>query len=126
MRSLHYGISQMTHSLEELVETAKKLRDCSLQVGSEEELAALQSKQADLLRELERLDHDLNGNFPGQIDHDTQELFHQRLLEFQTYNHEYIENLKQRHGLIQFDLEYLAHETTGEIPSLSILHKRQE
>jgi hypothetical protein len=123
MKSLHYGISLMSQSLEELVDTAKKLRDFSLQVGSEEELASLQNKQSHLLRELEVIDQDLHANYPGQIDPTTHDLFHQKLQEFQKYNHEYIENLKQRHGLIQFELKYLAHETHGEIPTLSVLHK---
>jgi hypothetical protein len=123
MKNMQQSISHMNQLLDDLVETSTIMRDVSMQVISEEELAPLQKKQQLLLRELENFDEALQKNYPGQINESTHTHFHERLADFQRLNKEFIQNLNQSHGLIQFDLEYLSNETNGEIPSLSFLHK---
>ena len=123
MKNMQQSISHMNQLLDDLVETSTKMRDVSMQVISEEELAPLQKKQQMLLRELESFDEALQKNYPGQINESTHSHFHERLADFQRLNKEFIQNLNQSHGLIQFDLKYLANETSGEIPALSFLHK---
>lgn len=110
MKSLQYYIDQMNQLLSELVQVATQLRDMSLQVISQEDLAPLQKHQEELLNQLENADQQLQKYYRQQVEAVTRENFHQQLKVFQTLNQEFIQNLNTSHGLIQFELRRLEEE----------------
>ncbi len=110
MKSLQQYVNQMDHLLHELIQTATKLRDASLQVISEEELNPLQRRQEDLLSQLEAVDQQMKEHYRHQIDHAVQERFHTQLQTFQQLNQEFVQNLNASHGIIQFELRRLEDE----------------
>jgi hypothetical protein len=120
MKSVESFVEQMNQVLEELVQVATQLRQVSLQVIAEDELAPLQHRQEELLVELEKTDHHLQRYYTHQIDAKTQEHFHQQLQKFQQLNEEFLHNLATSHGLIQFELRRLQE---GDLPDWSHLNK---
>src|SRR5262249_19126981 len=102
MDSLKQYIDQMHQLLDQLIETAKNLRDASKRVFSEEELAPLQKHQEDVLHHLEQIDQALHRFGEAEIPAATHEQFHAKLIQFQELNQEFINNLNNSHGLIQF------------------------
>lgn len=114
MKPLSYYLDQMNELLDHLIETAKALRDLSLQVVSEEELTAHQKRQKELLVKIEDVDQTLEAHFWNQIDDEQHSRFHKKLHTFQTLNQEFIQNLKESHGLIQFELSHLHAEEENE------------
>ena len=84
---------------------------------------SLRREAEHFLQELEILDKSLQESYPGEIDKATRNHFHQRLIDFQKFNQEYIQNLNQSHGLIQFEFNHLSDEMKGELPPLSFLRK---
>lgn len=106
MKSLEGYTDRMNRLLNELTQVATQLRDMSLQVISEEDLAPLQKKQEELLIELESNDRQLQQNFRHQLSGALQEQFHHQLQIFQQLNQEFIQNLSTSHGLIQFELHH--------------------
>lgn len=93
--------------LDQLIETAKALRDLSMQVVSEEELTLLQKKQKVLLVELESADQTIDVHFWNEMEEKDHRILHAKVHTFQTLNQEFIHNLKESHGLIQFELSHL-------------------
>lgn len=122
MKSLQQYVNQMDHLLHELIQTATKLRDASLQVISEEELNPLQRRQEDLLSQLETVDQQMKEHYRHQIDHAVQERFHAQLQVFQQLNQEFVQNLNASHGIIQFELRRLEDEDE-DYSNLSHLNK---
>lgn len=107
MKSLTFYLTQMHREFDELIETAKSLRELSKQVVSEEELTAVQKHQQALLEKLEATDEILDRHFWNEMtEHDHQQL-RDKVHLFQTLNREFIQNLKANHGLIQFELSHL-------------------
>lgn len=110
MKSLNQLIKQANNLLDELIQTAKKLKVASQQSVSEEELDSLQKKQEDLLIQFEGIDQDLQQYNFFEISEAVHQQFHIKLQEFQTLNQEFIETLQASHGLIQFELRQLKEE----------------
>ncbi len=123
MKSLKQHVEQMDQLLNELVIVATQLRDLSLKVISEEELAPLQMHQEELLAKLESVDQKIKGNYPHQTDAVVQEKIHRQLQTFQQLNQEYIQNLNASHGLIQFELRRLNDDEDEDFSVLSRLNK---
>jgi chaperonin cofactor prefoldin len=123
MKSLQDYLDQMDHLLGELVQVATQLRDLSLKVISEEELAPLQKHQEELLSQIESVDEKIRANYPHQIKADLQEKIHHQLESFQKLNREYIQNLDKSHGIIQFDLRRIKSDEEGDFSRLSRLNK---
>jgi hypothetical protein len=107
MKSLQHYVDQMNQLLSELIQVATQLRDMSLQVIAEEDLAPLQKKQEDLLAQLESTDQQLQQNYRHQLTGAIQDKIHKQLQTFQQLNQEFIQNLNTSHGLIQFELHRL-------------------
>lgn len=106
---MNESIQHMHHVLDELIRIATKLRNISRQRVGEEELAPLQKEQERVLHELSQLDRVLQND--DLVSEATHAQFHKKLMEFQTLNQEFIQNLNTSHGLIQFDLAHNADET---------------
>lgn len=125
MTSLKRLISQMNERLDELIATAKELRDASQRAVSEEELIPLQKRQETLLTELETIDQQLQTYAASDIESTIHEQFHAKLEEFQNINQEFVNALKSSYGLIQFDLHKLKEEPLDEefFAALQRLHK---
>lgn len=124
MKSLRYYVEQMNQLLSELIQVTTQLRDMSLQVISEEDLAPLQKRQEDLLTQLENIDQQIQIHYRHQSEIATREHFHNQLQIFQQLNHEFIQNLNASHGLIQFELRRLQEEENEDFSSrLSRLKK---
>ncbi len=123
MTSFQSYVDQMNQLLNELIQVATQLRDMSLQVISEEDLAPLQKHQEDLLVRLENSDQQIQRNYPHQLDGTTQENFHHQLQIFQGLNQEFIQNLSASHGLIQFELRRLEEQGEQDFSQLSRLNK---
>lgn len=117
MKSLQHYIDQMNGLLNELILVATQLRDMSLQVISEEDLAPLQKRQEDLLAQLEEVDQQLQSHYRHQIDASLREHIHNQLQTFQQLNQEFIQNLNASHGLIQFELRRLQEESDQDFSS---------
>jgi CHAD domain-containing protein len=107
MRTFQQYVDQMNRLLDELTQTATKLRDASLQVISEEELAPLQRQQEEILTKLETTDQEFQRHYGSEVKESVHQQFHQQLEKFQTLNEEFIANLNASHGLIQFELRRL-------------------
>lgn len=125
MKALEQHIQQMNQLLQELIQVATTLRDVSLQVISEEELAPLQKRQEEILSELEKIDHQLQQQHARQIPAAVQENFHNQLEKFQQLNQEYVQNVNNSHGLIQFELRRLSEESELS-PSFTRRKKTEE
>lgn len=110
MKSLQHSIDQMNQSLDGLIKVATQLRDMSLQVISEEDLAPLQNQQEEFLSQLEKIDQHIQKNYKHQLDAATQAHVHRQIQFFQQLNQEFIQNLNASHGLIQFELRRLTEE----------------
>lgn len=110
MKSLSFYVDQMNSLLDQLIETAKALRDLSLQVVSEEELIVHQKKQKELLAQLETTDQIIETHFWSQLEEEDHRRLHAKVHTFQTLNQEFIQNLKDSHGLIQFELSHLQNQ----------------
>lgn len=123
MPSLQHYVDQMNQLLNELIQTATQLRDMSLQVISEEDLAPLQKKQEDLLAQLESADQQLQHNYRHQLTGAIQDKIHKQLQTFQELNQEFIQNLNTSHGLIQFELHRLEDQEGQDFSSFSRLNK---
>lgn len=123
MKSLQQNVDQMNALLSELIQVAKQLRDMSLQVVSEEELAPFQKIQEDLLAKIENIDHDIQWTYRNQISSSIQEGFHAQLQTFQQLNQEYIQNMGSSHGLIQFELHRMEDQEEQDFSQLSRLNK---
>ncbi len=96
--------------LKELIQVATQLRDASIQVIAEEEMAELQNRQEALLKQLEQLDAEMRAAFGHQLDKSMQQLIHEKLSTFQKLNQEFVDNLNSSHGLIQFELRRIEDE----------------
>jgi hypothetical protein len=114
MKSLQFFIDQTHKLLNELIQVATQLRDMSKQVISEENLSLLQKKQDDLLGQIERIDQQMQRDYPQQVSSKMEEQLHEKLQTFQQINQEFIQNLGASHGLIQFELCRLGKEQEGE------------
>lgn len=123
MKSLKQHVEHMDQLLNELVQVATQLRDLSLKVISEEELAPLQMHQEELLAKLESVDQKIKGNYPHETDAAVQEKIHRQLQTFQQLNQEYIQNLNASHGLIQFELHRINDDGDEDFSVLSRLNK---
>lgn len=104
MKPLINYVDQMKHLAYDLVEVATKLRDLSLNVVSEEDLLSLQSRQGEILKELETTDQEIRLHYREQLDESVKTEIDQQLAKFQELNREFIKNLNSSHGLIQFEL----------------------
>lgn len=120
MKSLQHYMEQMDRLVVELVQVATQLRDLSLKVISEEELAPLQKHQESLLAELESVDQKMRANYPHQVNPALQEKVHKQLQAFQLLNQEFIQNLKESHGLIQFDLKRIQGDEEDDLLHLRL------
>ena len=114
MKSLQYCVDRMNQLLTELIQVATQLRDMSFQVISEEDLEPLQKRQVDLLSQLESVDQQIQGNYRDQMAAAAQTYYHNQLQIFQQLNQEFIHNLNESHGLIQFELRRLEGEVEEE------------
>ena len=114
MKSLQYYVDRMHQLLTELIQVATQLRDMSFQVISEENLEPLQKRQVDLLSQLESVDQQIQGNYRDQMSAAAQTYYHNQLQIFQQLNQEFIHNLNESHGLIQFELRRLEGEVEEE------------
>jgi hypothetical protein len=123
MKSLQNYIEQMNQMLKELIQVATQLRDMSLQVISEEDLAPLQKRQEELLLKLESMDEQIQRDYRHQLPATMQEQFHAQLQIFQQLNQEFIQNLSASHGLIQFELRRLQDTEGQDFTRLSRLQK---
>jgi hypothetical protein len=123
MKSLQDYVIQMNQLLGELIHVATQLRDMSLQVISEEDLAPLQKRQEDLLLQVENVDQQMQENYRHQLSVDGQEQIHNQLQTFQQLNQEFIENLSASHGLIQFELHRFEDQEGQDFSRLSRLKK---
>lgn len=113
MKSPQQYKDQMNQLLVELVHVATELRDMSLKVISEEELAPLQKHQENLLAELEKVDKKIKAHYPLQVDNSLQDKVHHQLEVFQELNHEYVKNLKSAKGVAKFELKRLKADEEG-------------
>ncbi len=123
MKSLEHYVDQMNLLLSELIQVATQLRDMSLQVISEEDLAPLQKRQEDLLVQLENVDQQIQTYYSNQMKSTEQERVHRKLQTFQQLNQEFIQNLNASHGLIQFELRRLEDEQDDFASRLTRLKK---
>lgn len=123
MKSLEHSIEQMSQLLSELIQVATQLRDMSLQVISEEDLTPLQKHQENLLSQLESIDQQIQANYHHQLTTSTQEQFHNQLQIFQQLNQEFIQNLGNSHGLIQFELHRLEDKDGQDFSGFARLSK---
>jgi hypothetical protein len=110
MKSLTFYLEKMNGLLDQLIEIGTALRNLSLQVVSEEELNLQQKKQKELLDELEIVDQTLQTHFWNLIAEEEHRRIHVKVHAFQTLNQEFIQNLRESHGLIQFELSHLQTE----------------
>ena len=98
----------MEKILDQLVDTAEKLKEASSRSVTENELDVLQKKQEKLLKELAEFDqkHKLSekGHIPNAPEEITKRI-EEKLHQFQALNAAFIENLNTNHGLIKFDAE---------------------
>ena len=120
MKSLQHYVDQMDQLLVELVQVATQLRDMSLKVISEEELAPLQKHQESLLAQLESVDQKIRAEYPHQINASLQEKVHRQLQVFQLLNQEFIQNLSTSHGLIQFELRRIKGDEEGDFSRMRL------
>ena len=123
MESLQDYVDQMNHLLNELIQVATQLRDMSLQVISEEDLAPLQKRQEELMLQLEKADQQLQHDYRLQLSGGIQKQFHDQLQTFQQLNQEFIQNLGTSHGLIQFELQRIEDLESQDFSRLSRLNK---
>jgi hypothetical protein len=107
MKDLAFYLNRMNMLLDELIGIAGTLRDLSMQVVSEEELNALQIKQKEFLSELESVDQIIEEKFWNEIEDKDHHMLHTKIHTFKSLNQEFIQNLKESHGLIQFELAHL-------------------
>jgi hypothetical protein len=116
MNSVEQNVNDMVALLDQLIQTATQLRNLSQQVISEEELLPLQKHQEDLLHQLEKIDQSLQKYYATEVAPAMHEKLHNKLIEFQALNQEYVNNLGSSHGLIQFELHRLKDEISPELP----------
>lgn len=99
-------LSQIEGILDALLENAEQLKAISLQVISEGELSALQTKQEDLVHQLnDKQEKFLEASTHGHLDPDlpiTKRIV-AKLQTFQQLNSQFIENLNSNKGIIHFD-----------------------
>lgn len=114
MKSLSFYLDQMNQLLDQLIGTAKSLRDLSVQVVSEEELTTHQDRQKEILIKLEAVDKILEDHFWNEIEEKDHRQLHGKVHLFQTMNQEFIQNLRETHGLIQFELSQFPSEDDYE------------
>lgn len=107
MKSLSTHLNQMHKLLDQLIETAKALKELSKQVVSEEELNSLQQQQKELLSQLEASDQIIEADYRNQMEENDHRNVSNKLHTFQSLNHDFIQNLQESHGLIQFELSHL-------------------
>ncbi len=125
MEPFQHDIDRMNALLDQLLHTARQLRDASMHMVSEEELLSLQKEQEQILAQLMSVDHDLQRYYASEIQELAHHQFQHKLKEFQALNQEFMENLNSSYGLIQFELHRLQ-EGDEEIQKiLSYLHKRE-
>lgn len=125
MESLPYYIDQMNVLLDELIQTARDLRNLSNQVASEEELMDLQKKQDALMIKLEEADRNIQTHYASEMTEAMHQKLHKKAKEFQALNQEFIQNYSSTHGLIQFELRQ-AHEREEQAPRFKFRTKPSE
>lgn len=103
MESLMQLVEKMYHLLDDLIKIANKIKSLSEKVVLEEELKPLQASQNDLLDQLVVLQTELQSYDPSLISSEIHAQFHKKLEEFQKLNQEFINNIKNSQGIIQFD-----------------------
>lgn len=123
MKSLQQNVDQMNLLLNELIQVAAQLRNMSLQVVSEEELAPLQKRQEDLLSQIENIDQNIQRTYRNQLSSNMQKQFHTQLQTFQLLNQEYIQNMSASHGLIQFELHRMEDQSEQDFTQISRLNQ---
>lgn len=123
MKSLQDCVDEMNKLLGELIQVATQLRDMSLQVISEEDLAPLQKHQEDLLSKIEAIDRQIQENYRHQLNSAMHEMLHSPLQTFQQLNQEFIQNLRASHGLIQFEFHRLEETEEQDFSDFSHLNK---
>jgi hypothetical protein len=115
-------LKEMESLLDKLVETARSLLKFSRQVIVEEDLFRLQQEQEILLEKLFQKDHEFH-ELPKMVQ---KELMPQRLKinekidQFQQLNAEFIQNINESRGLIQFD------QGTSKTPKILEKEKSKE
>jgi hypothetical protein len=118
MNSLQEMLQQLNESLDQLIQVAKKLKETSLQVVSEEELEPLQKEQEEVLHRIEKIDQLLQQYYAGEISKEIHQQIHEKLQIFQELNQEYVRHLAASHGIIQFELRHLPSESDESIERL--------
>lgn len=123
MKSLQNYVDEMNQVARELIEIATNLRNMSLQVISEEDVAPLQLRQEILLAQLEEIDQKIHKNYRNQLSAAMQDEFHKQMKIFQELNQEYIQNMSTSHGLIQFELQRIENQDEQDFSHLTRLNK---
>ncbi|MBA3816330.1 MAG: hypothetical protein H0X29_07395 [Parachlamydiaceae bacterium] len=97
-------LNEMNAVLDLLIENAQKLNELSLQVIAEEEISPLQAQQQELLSALVELDnafHQADSLAEEKISA-IQAAVNDKIENFQQLNSNFMENIINAHGLIQF------------------------
>lgn len=99
-------LREMESLLAELLQTARALKDVSSREISEEELMPLQDRQEELIEEIAKIDRSL-ARMKDKSFKETPNWVNVQgaLVKFQELNDQFIENMKVRKGLIDFDLK---------------------
>jgi len=113
MLSLSNYLSQLYALFDELLKVAENLRNLTSQVLSEKELNIYQEEQKKIISEMSHINQNIDLHYRNQIDKVDQKLLKEKAQQFHKINHEYIQNLKKNHGLIQFELTYLHDQSQG-------------
>lgn len=97
---------EMDQILDELIKTAERLRDLSIQVFEEEELVKLQQTQEKMVTKLLSLDEAFQTAYkehPVKKESPIRAQIDKKIDEFQRLNAAFIENVKESHGILQFE-----------------------
>lgn len=94
------SFKRMNDLLDQLIITARQLRDAVQQVVSEAELRPLQETQENILQELEKIDKQTPHGAASDVNPEVIEQLYRKLNEFQELNKQFIDNFKSSHGLI--------------------------
>lgn len=114
MKSLQNYLDRADALFKELIQVATQLRDDSRQVLSEAELAPLQKQQEQLLVQISEIDQEIQDYYAKELDPKVHEHWHNQIQLFKQLNQEFITNLNETHGLIQFDARTLKQRRSDE------------
>jgi len=94
-------MQEIVEILSELVQIATKLKEASATGLAKEEIESLQEKQTMLMRKLVEIDVQM-AKENVQLTQETHTKITNKLKEFQTLNHEFLEQLRGRVSVIRF------------------------